>query len=177
MMRNQTDKLIFGIALVVGAMMAVIASTGCLQAQAQDTPPETPEAAEQATIRIGIYDAEAAFQTHPAHTELEEATGRIQVQMQRAREAADQAQLLELQQEYKQKQEEAIASFQADVAKALPVAAQVAGVKVVALQVPYRTDDVEVEDITSRLIGVLNVVTAEQREGSATQEFPPQQRR
>lgn len=176
MMRNHTDKLIFGIALIVGAMMTVIASTGCLQAQAQDMPRETPAAAEQAAIRIGIYDAEAAFETHPAHKELQEATDRIQAQMQRAQEGGDQPRLLELQQEYKQKQEEAIARFQADVVKGLPVAAQVAGVEVVALQVLYTTDDVEVEDITSHLIGVLNVVTAEKPEGTPTPGLSPQQR-
>lgn len=174
MIQRHANKLIVSMILVVAAVIGVTLFTGHSNAQ---LPPlrQTPQAANNApqpALEVGTYNANAAFDKHPARQEVLKAFQTAQAQIQQAQEQGDQEQLQAVQQQYEKQREQIIEAFQQDVNKALPAAAQAAGVKVVALQVVYTDDDVAVRDVTPQLVNALSAETEQQQ--NALPPAPPQ---
>ncbi len=145
MMQANLNKLFFGVVTVVAMF------TGLLSAQTQDVS-EKP----QTTLQVGTYDAEAAFQQHPAQKELEKALQTAQAQMQAAQQEGDQQKLQQVREQFQQTRDQVVENFHQDVNKTMPTAAKAADVKVAAAQVSYTAKDVETKDITPQLIAAFD---------------------
>lgn len=120
-----------------------------------DVPVEVDEG-KTASLEIGTYDVEEAFQAHPAQEELSQALGMAQARMQQAQQEGDQQKMQQVQQQYEETHGQVIGKFEEDVADAMPVAAEAAGVKVAAQKVVYAASEVQSKDITPQLIKALN---------------------
>lgn len=103
-------------------------------------------------LMIGTYDAQSAFEQYPARTEMVQQIQQSQQKMQQAQQQGDQQTLMKLQQELEQLQQETIAAFYNDVEEALPQIAEKQGIKVIAMQVIYTSDDVKSSDVTQQIV-------------------------
>ncbi len=154
MIQRNANKFLIGAGAVVGMAVVAVLVAAQLPAQAQMPAPDRPGAQAEGArpaVKIGTYDPEKAFLAHPAQKEMMEALTTAQNQMQQAQQDEDQQKMQQIQQQFEQARQKAIQQFQQDVDEALPEAAQTAGVKIVAMQVVYKADDVKAVDITPRL--------------------------
>lgn len=179
MIQRNRNKFLIGAGAVVGMAVVAVLVAAQLPAQAQVPAQDQPAAqAERArpAVKIGTYDPEKAFQAHPAQKKLMEAVRTAQTQMQQAQQEEDQQKMQQIQQHYEQARQQAVQKFQQDVSEALPDAAKAAGVKVVAMQVVYKADDVKAIDITPRLAKAFAEAEndGEEREAPAVPQFPRQ---
>lgn len=120
------------------------------QEQNQEDRQDAPQ--EDAEVIVGTYDTEVAFQEHPAYEELMKALTDAQTGMQEAQEEGNQEKSQQVQQRYDQIRTQIIEEFRRDVEEAVPEAAEQAGVKVVAIEVVYKDDDVRTKDITKNIV-------------------------
>ncbi|MFW6170019.1 MAG: hypothetical protein ACODAD_05975, partial [Planctomycetota bacterium] len=135
------------------------------------------EQGQQARLQVGTYEAEAAFQAHPAQKGMQTALQQAQTQMQQAQQQGNQEMMQQIQQQFEQAREQAIQQFEQDVSRVLPNVAEDAGVQVVAVEVAYADDDVKTVDITRGLTEALgNLGNAQQRNmpPGGTQQGRPQ---
>lgn len=113
------------------------------------------EAGQQSetTMNVGTYDMQAAFEQHPAQKELQQLMNSLQAKAEQAQgEEGGAAELQRLQAQYNEKRTQVIQQFHVDVEKVVPDAAKEAGVSVVAVELIYKGNDVNVKDITSEII-------------------------
>ncbi|MFP4434238.1 MAG: hypothetical protein ACOCVI_01815 [Planctomycetota bacterium] len=144
MIRRNTNKFLISAGAVAAIAMAMILMAAQPAAQAQ-------ESGQDASVKVGTYDAETAFQAHPAQKELMKAVKTAQADMQQAQQDQDQQKIQQIQQNFEQTRRKAVEQFEDDISEALPEAAKAAGVKVVAMQVVYKADDVKSVDITGQI--------------------------
>ncbi len=179
MIQRNANKVLIGVGAVVGIAMVALLVTAQLpalaQVPAQDGPGAQAEPSRQ-TMKVGTYSPEKAFEAHPAQKEMMEALRTAQTQMQKAQQEEDQQKMQQIQQQYAQARQQAVEKFQQDVSEALPAAAKAAGVKVVAMEVVYKADDVKAIDITPRLAKAFEEEEddGEGREAPAVPQFPRQ---
>lgn len=174
MIYRHKNKFAFAIALAVGVTAAVAMFAEHSRAQLQTLPGQTPPTTgeQPPVVRVGTYNPQAAFEAHPAQEELMEAFNQVQTQMMQAQEAGDQQQMQQLQQGYEQKRNQIVERFQREVNEVLPVVAEAAGIKVVALQVVYSADDAQVRDLTPHLVGIFTQEEEQEEALPPTQHFP-----
>jgi len=175
MIRSNTNKFLIGAGAVVGMAVVAVLVAAQLPAQAQVPAQDRPAAqAERArpAVKIGTYDPEVVFQAHPAEKEMREVLRTAQAQIQQAQQEEDQQKMQQIEQQYQQARQKAIQHFQEDVSEALPEVAKAAGVKVVAMQVVYKADDVQTVDITPHLVKTFEKDDGEESEAPALPRFP-----
>lgn len=138
--RNKTLGL--GVGLLSAAVIAVGLLTGgdAVQANAADG------------LKVGTYNPQDAFEQYPARGEMMREMQAAQQKIQEAQQQGDQQTLMQLQQEIQQLQQETIQAFYKDVEEALPEIADKQGVKVVAMEVVYTSEDVESSDLTEQVV-------------------------
>lgn len=98
-------------------------------------------------VAIGTYDPQKVFQKHPRYNELVTAMTVVR----KSQEQGDQEATMEAQQVFEQKRDEISQEYQKDVSKALPDAAEAAGVDAIAMQVAFTSEDTESHDVTPAL--------------------------
>jgi Skp family chaperone for outer membrane proteins len=157
MMRKNAKKILLVLATVAGAVVAVSITADHLTVQAQAPAPG---------VEIGTYNPQAAFEKHPAQTRLMEIMETLQADLQKAQEQGDSAKAEQIQQQYEQERAQTIEQFHEDVNRVMPVAAESAGVSVVALEILYTAENVTTRDITPQLIGAFDEL------GEGGQEVP-----
>lgn len=101
---------------------------------------------------IGTYDPQSAFEQYPARDDMMQQIQQGQQKMQEAQQQGDQQALIQLQQELEKLQQDTIASFYDDVKEALPQIAENQGIKVIAMEVVYTSDDVKSSDVTEQIV-------------------------
>lgn len=138
--RNKTLGL--GVGLFSAAVIAVgvLAGGDAVQANAADG------------LKVGTYSPQDAFEQYPARTDMVEQIQAAQQKMQQAQQDGDQQTLMQVQQEIEQLQQDTIQSFYKEVEEALPEIAAEQGVKVVAMEVVYTSDDVQSSDLTDQVV-------------------------
>lgn len=117
---------------------------------------QTEEQADNATLKVGVYDAQALFQQSPDGKELMEYYENLQQEIQKAQQAGDQMKIQQLQQEAEKKRTEVVENFHKSVDEILPDVADDAGIKVVAVQVIYTADEVQTENLTRALADAMD---------------------
>lgn len=173
MIQRNANKFFLGTATAIGLVTAVVMVIGHVTAEAQvrgREGAERPPQQRDAPLQVGTYDAEAAFQAHPAQQQMEQALNTAQTQMQRAQQQGDQQQMQQIQQQFEQSREQAIQQFQQDVSRVLPTVAADVGVQVVAMEIAYKADHVKTVDITPGLTQALAKLSGEQ--GKVKQAVP-----
>ncbi len=133
------------LAAIAGTCIMLGGLYGCEDAEAQ-----------AARIRIGQVDVERVYNEYHGMREFQAGMLDIQQEFQQAQEAGDQQKLIELQQEFQLKQEAFHAEFESSLADATEAVSGEAGVDLVAAQVIYHGDDVDVVDISGELIAEMN---------------------
>ncbi|MFP4499846.1 MAG: hypothetical protein ACLFTT_02500 [Candidatus Hydrogenedentota bacterium] len=157
-------------AMAVALVVAATALTSGTAVQAQQ--------AEEGAIVVGTYNAQAAFEQHPAQAEFKQSIATLQDGMREAQQEGDNERVQQLQQEYEQERTQAVEQFHQDVETAVPDAASKAGVQVVAEQVVYTADNIETKDITADVVDAFPAGSDGQPEPAqpGVQEIPaPQQ--
>lgn len=165
--RSKWYKIALALAVVLGLVVSFVHQAG---AQQIELPEEAEQAEQEATLKVGTYNPEAVFQSHPGHARLMNAVQEAQQQL----EGADQQTRAQLQQQISQQQAEIVQQFQSDVQEALPEAAEAAGVKVVAVEIAYTAEDVETVDVSQQLIETFEEAAAEGGEGPPRPQQAPQ---
>ncbi len=164
----QTGLLVTGVGLAF--VLAVFVVTNDTPVQAQQS--------QEAAIQVGTYNAQDAFEQHPAQAGLKESMASLQGAMQEAQEEGDNQRMQQLQQQFEQERTQAVEQFHQDVEAAVPEAADKAGVQVVAEQVIYTADNIETKDITADVVDAFPSGSTGQPEPAqpGAQEIPvPQQ--
>lgn len=167
MIQRNANKFFLGTATAIGLVTAVVMVIGHVTAEAQVGGQERaaqPPQPGDAPLQVGTYDAEQAFEAHPAKQQVEQALNTAQGQMQQAQQQGDQQQMQQIQQQFEQAREQAIQQFQQDVSRVLPNVAADVGVQVVAMEIAYKADHVKTVDITRGLAEGLAKLSGEQGE-------------
>lgn len=182
MIQNNTRRFFLGTAVATGIAVATLTLISQMTAQAQepgqDVPARQPKRSE-AALKIGTYDPETAFQSHPAQKKLMGARKTALEQMQQAKQQKNAEKVRQVQQQYEQARDQAVQQFDRDVTQALPKVARDAGIKVVAREVVYKADNVKTVDITPHLSRVFTQkINRPDTDGSKRPSFPqvPQKR-
>ncbi|MFO7957720.1 MAG: hypothetical protein R6X33_11560 [Candidatus Brocadiia bacterium] len=165
--RSKWYKIALALAVVLGLVVSFVHQAG---AQQIELPQEAEQSEQEATLKVGTYNAEAVFQSHPGHARLMNAVQEAQQQV----EGADQQTRAQIQQQISQQQAQIIQQFQSDVQEALPEAAEAADVKVVAVEIAYTAEDVETVDVSEHLIKAFEGAAAEEGEQSPRPQQRPQ---
>jgi hypothetical protein len=155
MIHRNTNKFVLLVVLAAGGLITAVMFTGQLNAQdqvpsLQNSPEQNSK--EEVQFKVGTYDPQTAFSKHPAQKTLMDSYTSIQASIQKAQQEGDQQKVMQLEQQFEQQRNQIIEQFQQDVEKALPDAADKAGVKVIALEIAYTADDVAPEDVTSDIV-------------------------
>ncbi len=153
MIHRNTNKFVLLVALTTGILISAAMFTG--QLNAQDQVPSFQTSSEndsKGTFKIGTYDPQTAFEQHPLQDKLMEKYASLQTAIQQAQQQNDQEKAMQLQQQFEQQRTQIIEQFQQDVGKALPTAANAAGVKIIALEIAYAADDVKQQDVTAHIV-------------------------
>jgi Skp family chaperone for outer membrane proteins len=162
---NRLTVIVAGVILTALALIA--GSLGPRHAQAQ----------EETSINVGTYDPQSVFEQHPAQKELEQLMNSLQAKAEQAQgEEGGTAELQRLQAQYEQTRTRLVEQFHGDIEKVMPAAAKAADVSVVAVELIYKGNDVNVKDITSEIIKRFKEDTGDQGETPpAAPQFPPLQ--
>lgn len=163
MMANNVKKTMLGLGMGLAAVLAIAFTAGQLNVEAQQ-----PAAA----FSVGTYNPQAVFERHPAQARLMEITETLQTAMQQAQQEGDAARMQQIQQEYEQEHTQAVEQFQRDVSRAVPVAAETAGVSVVAVEIVYAAADVQTRDITQQVVQVLDDYAGEEQDPPGVPQVP-----
>ncbi|AQQ71824.1 hypothetical protein SMSP2_02203 [Limihaloglobus sulfuriphilus] len=171
MIHRNTNKFVMLAALAAGVLITAVMFTG--QLNAQDQAPSWQNSSEQNSTSkessiIGTYDPQAAFEQHPLQEKLMEFYASIQEETQKAQQQENQQKLRQLQQQFEQQRNQVIEQFHQDVEKALPEAAEAAGVKIIALEIAYTANDITPQDVTEQIV---ETFTEKDGEKTAGQQF------
>jgi hypothetical protein len=108
-------------------------------------------------LQIATYEPQLAFQQYHGMQEFNLQMQRVQQQMQEAQQQGDQQRLVQLQQEMQELQNQVVEQFYNEVQEVIPQIVEDTGVKVVAIEIVYASDEfAEPKDITDRLIRKVN---------------------
>lgn len=132
-----------------GILAAALTITWAGRVNAQELPRR--EDKPEAVVQVGTYEPQRAFEQYPGQKKLVEAYQAAQAGMAKAQEAGDQGALEQIQQQLEQTQQEVIGQFQRDVEALLPDAARAAQVQVIAREVVYTAEGVNVKDVTPHI--------------------------
>ncbi|MFO7905041.1 MAG: hypothetical protein R6U98_20420 [Pirellulaceae bacterium] len=81
MVRRNANKFFLGTATAVGLVAAIVMVVGHLTAEAQIEGAQREAQGDAPPLQVGTYNAEEAFQAHPAQGEVERALSTAQGQM------------------------------------------------------------------------------------------------
>lgn len=131
-------------------------------------------AAPLSDLRVATYDAQEAFESHPAFADLMRQAQAAEQEMMAAQQSGDQQAMMGIQQQFQMRQQQVITQFQQDVQNLLPAIAEAEGVHIVALDIAYTAPGIETMDITGELAeGFENSTPARSEEPPATMEMQP----
>lgn len=152
-----------------GISFAMIAAVGALGVAALLS--QAGAQAEGDALRVATYQPQEAFQMYHR-------TAAFQQEMQQLQADAEQMEpeeVAQLQERAQQMQQELIGQFEEDVEDAVSGIAEENGVKVVATEVVYSADRVEVADVTEEVVEEINDGAEEQNRENALPPLPQQQ--
>ncbi len=170
-------NIFFGIAVVIGILTASHIFTYAqvpiepVEPQQRDNQRGNESKSSPAALNIGTYNTDEVYKEHPAQKQLEDTLQSARKQMQRAQEENDQQKMQQIQQEYQNAYQQAVKQVQQDISRVMPEAAKDAGVKVVAMTIVYKDDNVKTTDITPQLV---KAIKEDQKDGenSETPDVP-----
>jgi len=137
-MRMKLSSVVAALALVAVAAVAINTARG--------------QAADEAGLTVGTYDPQQAFQQYPGREQLMAQMQQLQQQFMQAQQQNDTATAQNVQQQVQRLQQTAVRDFQQAVQKVMPKVAQEAGTQIIALQVAYKSPDVQVKDVTATVV-------------------------